>query len=168
MKPNETLVSKKGLRATFLLSLQRHHQWLFIFGLFQIGLAVVISSLSWTTKEQIILPESNEVYSHPPLIILFIALLLVNALVFASISATHGAFWFRFVITSIVTFLLLVFGWMIGAFPFIVLPVVIQCWLCFLAGFTRNTGSANGKRYDYPLFDHDPRVVPCCCFWNSP
>ena len=69
MNSNETLVSKKGVRSDFLLSLQRHHQWLFIYGLFQIGVAVVISSLSWTTKEQIILPETNEVFSHPPLIV---------------------------------------------------------------------------------------------------
>ena len=47
-------------------------------------------------------------------------------MVFALIGATHGSFWFRLVITSIVAILLLVFGWGIGAFTFIVLPVLFN------------------------------------------
>jgi len=126
MMPDETNVSNNGFRANFLLTLHRHLQWLFFYGLIQIGVAVIISSIQWNTKNQIFLPETNEVFSHPPLIILFITLLLINAMVFAIIAATHGAFWFRFIITSIVALLLLIFGWRIGAFTFIVLPVCLM------------------------------------------
>ncbi|MFJ5717602.1 hypothetical protein [Neobacillus sp. NPDC093127] len=131
----ETQVSKKRLQSNFLLLLNRHHQSLFLYGLIQIAAAVIISSLSWTTKEQLILPETKEVFSHPTLIVLFIAVLLINAMVFALIGATYGALWFRLGITSIVAILLLVFGWRIGAFSFIVLPVV------FIVGYVIWRGS---------------------------
>jgi hypothetical protein len=135
MNSNETSVSKKGFRSNFLNSLHRHHQVIFILGLFQIGVAVVLSSLSWKTKNHIILPETEEVYSHPPLMVIFMALLLINALVFALIGATHGSFWFRLIITSIVTIILLVFGWLIGAFTFLALPSL------FTAGYVLWRGS---------------------------
>ena len=110
-------------RPNLLAALQLHHKYLFLFGLTLVILAMLTPAFSGLLKKQIILPYSNGMFSHPPFIIIFVALLLLSAMTFALIGASHGNFLTRFVTISIVVILLLFFGDRLLAANFILLPV---------------------------------------------
>ncbi|MFP7298236.1 hypothetical protein [Neobacillus niacini] len=117
--------TKSKVSASNILSaLQPHHKSLLLYGLTLVIIATVIPSLSVLFKEQLILlPYSNGMVSHPVPIILFVAILLISAMTFVLIGATHGHFLTRFTAISIVAILLLFLSQSFLAVNFILLPI---------------------------------------------
>lgn len=124
-------------RPIHLLSLDRHHRSLVLYGLIQAAAAMIVTYASGLTRERIslTLTDGQEVVSHSPVIVLLIALLLISAMTYALAGATRGALWLRIPVAAIVSGLLLILGWGLGTLAWTALPAVLAFGYVLWRGF---------------------------------
>lgn len=110
-----------------LLSLNRRHRSLVLYGLVQAGAAMIVTATAGLTSERItlFLDDGRPLVSHSPAIAWTIALLLISAMTYALAGATRGPLWLRLLAATVVSGLLLLFGWGLGALPWVALPTAI-------------------------------------------
>ncbi|TMV48040.1 hypothetical protein FE783_18950 [Paenibacillus mesophilus] len=124
-------------RPIHLLSLDRHHRSLVLYGLIQAAAAMIVTYASGLTRERISLTliDGQEVVSHSPVIVLLIALLLMSAMTYALAGATRGALWLRIPVAAIVSCLMLVLGWGLGTLAWIAVPALLAFGYVLWRGF---------------------------------